>query len=97
MSPLLRIITRSIIRNNVFIITYYGPGQLGDGPGSDRLSRDGLGCCGLGPQYLMTASMSHSQPHQTRGQSYLHRGSSAPCQTLRGPFGAPNAMITESQ
>ena len=30
MSPLLRIITRSIIRNYGFIITYYRPGQLGD-------------------------------------------------------------------
>ena len=30
MNPLLRIITRSIIRNHEFIITYYRPGQLGD-------------------------------------------------------------------
>ena len=30
MSPLLCIITRSIIRNNGFIIMYYRPGQLGD-------------------------------------------------------------------
>ena len=30
MSPLLHIITRSIIRNNGFIIKYYRPGQLGD-------------------------------------------------------------------
>ena len=30
-SPLLSIITRSIIRNNGFIITYYRRGQLGDG------------------------------------------------------------------
>ena len=35
MSPLLRIITRSIIRNNEFIITYYRPGQLGDGEAGD--------------------------------------------------------------
>ena len=30
MSPLLRFITRSIICNKGFIITYYRPGQLGD-------------------------------------------------------------------
>ena len=30
MSPFLRIITRSIIRNNGYIFTYYRPGQLGD-------------------------------------------------------------------
>ena len=30
MDSLLRIITRSIIRNNGFIITYYRPEQLGD-------------------------------------------------------------------
>ena len=30
MSPLLRIITRSIIRNNGVIIMYHRPGQLGD-------------------------------------------------------------------
>ena len=36
MSPLLRIITRSIIRNNGFIITYYRPGQLGDATRAGR-------------------------------------------------------------
>ena len=38
MSPSLRIITRSIIRNNGFIITYHRPGQLGDVDGK-KLNR----------------------------------------------------------
>jgi len=31
MGPLLPIFTRSLMGNNGFIITHYGPGQLGDG------------------------------------------------------------------
>ena len=81
MSPFLRIITRSSIRNNEFIITYYRPGQLGDewlnaiesyGLVGDHRSRHGR-------SRVVTASRAGSRPNgrSLRSQSITanHGGS----------------------